>query len=56
MLISGRCVIQSCKEQAGFAKTYVKKKKDSDKADRSQLDIFQQETSRLNKDSQEDIS
>jgi hypothetical protein len=43
-------------DRVTFAKTYVKKKKDRDKADKSQLDIFQQETSRLSEDSQEDIS
>jgi hypothetical protein len=43
-------------DRVTFAKTYVKRKKDKEKTDRSQLDLFQQEALWLNKDSQEDIS
>jgi hypothetical protein len=43
-------------DRVTFAKTYVRKKKDRDKADRTQLDLFQQEAFRLNEDSQEAIS
>jgi hypothetical protein len=43
-------------DRVTFAKTYVRKKKDRDKADRTQLDLFQQEAFRLNEDSQEVIS
>jgi hypothetical protein len=43
-------------DRVTFAKTYVKKKKDRDKVNVSQLDLFQQEALRLNESSPEDIS
>jgi len=42
-------------DRVTFAKTYVKKKKDRDKTNISQLDLFQQEALRLNESSPEDI-
>lgn len=42
-------------DRVTFAKTYVKKKKDRDRADQIQLDLFQQEALRLNESRTEDI-